>query len=539
MKRDNLRRVVYGLAILMVGGCVAAEDEGIVASEVLGGALTASRVEIGLLASCTGTLVGGRYVVTAGTCVANKTTPAGTFGVLVNNLQRAAAIQRVHLYGWNSATVPPLPVQLQQTGDGVGNNDVALLQLSSPLTASDVTAATVAAMPPTGGSLTMFGWGCTSQQQSPGQKSKLTYTFGQEPQMFCGLDHGGPSFEGFGAQTDALWGVASAIVNGHDQFGNVSYYKEALLAVIRSWEGSPVLEVGFARGGNELRNVATASAAACQTTCEQDAACRAFTFTTDGRCSLQKSVNEWGPCPTCTAGIPRRLEPDTDRNGHVFATVAATSAESCLQICGKNPVCNSYTFDAAHQTCAERLFNATETFVASAGKTSGVSRALEADIERVGHTYQTLTSTPSPPGNGLIDTAKQCAQLCAVDGRCRAFTFWPSGTRSDTILGLCELKNATPFGIPFPRLSSGVRRGLEYNVDRPGSDLQALDQDPPSAEYCQAACAANPACKAFTFVPPGIQGFSARCYLKSAIPGAVSNAATEGLVSGIAGAEFF
>src|SRR5262245_11621283 len=63
--------------------------------------------------------------------------------------------------------------------------------------------------------------------------------------------------------------------------------------------------------------------------------------------------------------------------------------------------------------------------------------------------------------------------------------------------------------------------GLEWNVDRPGSDYRSFDLVTPSPETCQSTCMSEPQCVAFTYVNPGIQGPSARCWLKSAVPAPV------------------
>jgi hypothetical protein len=57
---------------------------------------------------------------------------------------------------------------------------------------------------------------------------------------------------------------------------------------------------------------------------------------------------------------------------------------------------------------------------------------------------------------------------------------------------------------------------FERNVDRPGFDYS----NTPSlgAEDCSFACQLENRCRAFTFVRPGVQGPSARCYLKTAVP---------------------
>ena len=60
--------------------------------------------------------------------------------------------------------------------------------------------------------------------------------------------------------------------------------------------------------------------------------------------------------------------------------------------------------------------------------------------------------------------------------------------------------------------------GLEWNVDRPGSDYRSFDLSTPSPEMCQSACMNEPQCVAFTYVNPGVQGPNARCWLKNMVP---------------------
>jgi hypothetical protein len=64
--------------------------------------------------------------------------------------------------------------------------------------------------------------------------------------------------------------------------------------------------------------------------------------------------------------------------------------------------------------------------------------------------------------------------------------------------------------------------GLEDNTNRPGSDYRSyeIQADPGK---CRNDCATDPTCKAFTYVKPGIQGPSARCWLKSAVPNATTD----------------
>jgi hypothetical protein len=62
----------------------------------------------------------------------------------------------------------------------------------------------------------------------------------------------------------------------------------------------------------------------------------------------------------------------------------------------------------------------------------------------------------------------------------------------------------------------GRALGFETDTNRFGSDYRSLDA--PDAQKCQAACAGEAQCKAWTWVKPGVQGPSAKCWLKNAVP---------------------
>jgi len=72
--------------------------------------------------------------------------------------------------------------------------------------------------------------------------------------------------------------------------------------------------------------------------------------------------------------------------------------------------------------------------------------------------------------------------------------------------------------------------GFEFNVDRPGSDFANFDLPQPRPELCREACLRDGRCAAFTYVNPGVQGPSARCWLKNPVPAArPSNCCVSGL----------
>jgi hypothetical protein len=67
------------------------------------------------------------------------------------------------------------------------------------------------------------------------------------------------------------------------------------------------------------------------------------------------------------------------------------------------------------------------------------------------------------------------------------------------------------------------------NADRPGSDYKVLIPNEARASWCGFFCAAETACKAYTYIPPTGAG-TGECHLKNAVPSRVSRA---GRVSGV------
>jgi PAN domain len=64
--------------------------------------------------------------------------------------------------------------------------------------------------------------------------------------------------------------------------------------------------------------------------------------------------------------------------------------------------------------------------------------------------------------------------------------------------------------------------GMQRDTNYYGSDYRHVDSL--TAAQCQAACAKETQCKAWTWVKPGVQGPSAKCWLKNAVPAKSSNA---------------
>ncbi len=69
------------------------------------------------------------------------------------------------------------------------------------------------------------------------------------------------------------------------------------------------------------------------------------------------------------------------------------------------------------------------------------------------------------------------------------------------------------------RAATANNLSVEYDTDRPGGDYRNFDLPEANFELCRNACAADPNCKAYTYVKPGVQGIRSRCWLKSSVSG--------------------
>ncbi len=78
--------------------------------------------------------------------------------------------------------------------------------------------------------------------------------------------------------------------------------------------------------------------------------------------------------------------------------------------------------------------------------------------------------------------------------------------------------------------NTGAMR-VEKGVERPGAAFEILKIDPPDAATCEAACAGNPRCVAFTYVDPSSSGHDkGRCWLRDSLtPGWTSSCCTSGV----------
>lgn len=149
---------------------------------------------------------------------------------------------------------------------------------------------------------------------------------------------------------------------------------------------------------------------------------------------------------------------------------------------------------------------------------------FELNVDRPGNDYRNF-DLPAPQPD-------ICRNACFNDPTCVAFTYVNPGVQGPN--ARCWLKNTVPPPSPNSCCVSGVkfaggppppppppppRRGaFEPGINRGGDDYRSFDLPAPEPEICRRTCYAEPACLAFTYVNPGVQGPNARCWLKGRVP---------------------
>jgi hypothetical protein len=146
-------------------------------------------------------------------------------------------------------------------------------------------------------------------------------------------------------------------------------------------------------------------------------------------------------------------------------------------------------------------------------KTPVQAFAMEYNVNRNGSDYKDMElKSPDP---------KVCQAACANDPKCMAWTYVKPGVQGEA--AHCWLKDGVPEPTEDENCISGLKvvvaaAGMEYNINRNGSDYKDMELKSPEPKVCQAACANDPKCMAWTYVKPGVQGEAAHCWLKDGVP---------------------
>ncbi len=314
---------------------------------------------------------------------------------------------------------------------------------------------------------------------------------------------------------------------------------------------SNALENNVDRPGMDYKNfdLASPNPSLCENACNNDPNCKAFTYVRPGyqgasaRCWLKKDVPDAVSAECCISGkktegsspAPAGMENNIDRPGMDYKNfdLASPNPNLCEKACAEDPNCKAFTYvRPGYQGQSARCWlksGVPDTAVPaecciSGKKVGGSSPApvgMENNIDRPGMDYKDFDlSSPNP---------NLCEKACADDPNCKAFTYVRPGYQGQS--ARCWLKSGIPdTAVPAECCISGKKTevgapvGMENNIDRPGMDYKDFDLASPNPNLCEKACAEDPNCKAFTYVRPGYQGQSARCWLKSGVPDATSNA---------------
>ncbi len=222
-------------------GCAAdeAEDAGGAGAAVVAGAPAVfERPEIGRIASCTGTLVAPKVVLSAAHCFdfVSGVRDVGDFVVDLPAGSRSVASAEVIVFG-----------------DETGSRDLALVRLAEKVPADVARPASLASLAPLARArVTMYGYGCTSRPipiapslegniVTSGQaddKRKVSFPWGTVTRSACPGDSGGPVVDVAGAivgVTSAYFKLPDDQGGGFDIFADPTARLAELDAVLQRW----------------------------------------------------------------------------------------------------------------------------------------------------------------------------------------------------------------------------------------------------------------------------------------------------------------
>jgi hypothetical protein len=467
---------------------------------------------------CTAELIAPRYLITAAHCVNYQAGPTGGSISMTNTAGAPVAGSPFAV----SQTFAFSRVGTNNNCSGVNLNmseaDVALVRLVNPINVAGVVPAMISSLQPaSGAAVTKMGYGCTSRNGGDGGapagggfKQSLGFNW-PNSNTNCPGDSGGPVFFNGNQQ---IFRVNSAT---GDQYGDVVLARERIEATIRTLEGGK--EPGIDRPGFDISNFNSGTVQGCMTRCNRTDGCAAFTFVTaTQQCFLKRAVAAAVPNAGVISGFPNRHN-NYDRPGSDITSFLSASDDTCEAEAARDASTKSWTFFNGRCFLKGSVPAISDS---CSGCVSGDIRGQEPSTDRPG----------SDVASFIIDRGnpKLCSFECAKRDDCRSWTWVDDSVRQ---FGTCFLKNVVaPAVASNSRITSGVRRGLEINIDRPGNDIRNFTLARPLPELCQAACAQEPngACKAWTMEMSG------RCWLKNAVPPQVFNL---GMVSGRRGMESF
>ncbi|MFO0624831.1 MAG: FG-GAP-like repeat-containing protein [Polyangiales bacterium] len=214
-------------------------------SEILAGTTATSstmRREIGRWLGCTATLIAPQWVLTAGHCnnyMEHAKIGAGSasqFFTSTNGTTWATALP--------GAVGVARAMYLGATAD-TGVNDISLLRLSAPVSASVATPTSIAATLPTSGRVTSWGAGCTDRTTlaGGGPMRFRESLFGDATSFLCPGDSGGPRVVGARSANGRVYAVHSAMWGGDDVLADATARRAEIEGVIAEWASFPLTDI--------------------------------------------------------------------------------------------------------------------------------------------------------------------------------------------------------------------------------------------------------------------------------------------------------
>lgn len=340
-------------------------------------------------------------------------------------------------------------------------------------------------------------------------------------------------------------------------------------------------EMNVDRPGSDYSNFATTpftdGAPECESACNGDARCRAWTYlrpasrVAPGQCFLKERVPAPTPNDCCVSGVKMTGGPGGgggpggrrsgitvfEDTGFAGSSQLYTTDQPDLVAEGWNDMISSFRIGGGEtwEVCQDvnfrgacRTFTSDQTNLVAIGWNDRISSfrkvgaggpgggpggpggpgggwddydiepGMRDGIDRPGSDYRSFSPSRR-------EGPAACQNACEDENECRAWAFKRPGGPGER--GRCFLKGVAAPEVRDPSVISGVSsnrdvigRGMEDNVDRPGNDYREIDLAEPKPRLCQAECERDGRCRAWTYTRPGAAAENAKCYLKSPAPGA-------------------